>query len=196
MNYFIMTLLRPEIFIQIKNIYKEKANMTLRGSENSFSGMNPNGKGVLITGCSSGIGRAIAVHLAKKGFIVFATVRKEADVESLHNLNEPNLIPTYPLELTKLEHIPDVVETVKRELSLRGKEGLYAIINNAGGGFIAPVELMDLEMFRIELETRILGLVALAQAFLPHDSQIRWKNPLDCDSGSDSHSFCVEHPCL
>ena len=141
--------------------------MAFRSSENSFYGSNPNREGVLVTGCSSGIGRAIAVHLAKKGFTVFATVRKEADVESLHNLNEPNLIPTHPLDLTKLEHIPNVVEAVKRELSLRGKEGLYAIINNAGGGFIAPLELMDLEKFRIELEARILGPVALAQAFLP-----------------------------
>lgn len=141
--------------------------MAFRSSENSFYGSNPNREGVLVTGCSTGIGRAIALHLAKKQFTVFVTVRKEADVENLHNLNEPNLIPTYPLDLTKVEQIPNVVEAVKRELILRGKEGLFAIINNAGGGFIAPLELMDLEKFRIELEARILGPVALAQAFLP-----------------------------
>jgi NAD(P)-dependent dehydrogenase (short-subunit alcohol dehydrogenase family) len=47
----------------------------------------PNREGVLITGCSSGIGRAIAIHLAHKGFTAFATVRKEADAESLGGLN-------------------------------------------------------------------------------------------------------------
>ena len=44
---------------------------------------------------------------------------------------------------------------------------MYAVVNNAGGGSVAPIELMDLEKFRIELETRILGPVALLQTFLP-----------------------------
>jgi NAD(P)-dependent dehydrogenase (short-subunit alcohol dehydrogenase family) len=47
----------------------------------TISGMNPNREGILITGCSSGIGRAIAVHLAKQGFTVFATVRKETEAK-------------------------------------------------------------------------------------------------------------------
>jgi NAD(P)-dependent dehydrogenase (short-subunit alcohol dehydrogenase family) len=45
--------------------------------------------------------------------------------------------------------------------------GLFALINNAGGGSPAPVELMDLETFRIELQARVLGSVAMVQAFLP-----------------------------
>lgn len=74
--------------------------MATHNPENSFSRLHPNGEGVLITGCSSGIGRAAAVHLARRGFTVFATVRKESDVQSLSKLNEPNLVPTYPLDLT------------------------------------------------------------------------------------------------
>jgi NAD(P)-dependent dehydrogenase (short-subunit alcohol dehydrogenase family) len=127
----------------------------------------PGGEGVLITGCSSGIGRATAIYLAQHGFCVFATVRKEADAESLRSVNEPNLIPVCPLDLTKLEQIPGVVETVQMELERRGKQGLYALINNAGGGEVAPIELMDLDKFRIELQTRVLGSVAMVQAFLP-----------------------------
>jgi NAD(P)-dependent dehydrogenase (short-subunit alcohol dehydrogenase family) len=127
----------------------------------------PGGEGVLITGCSSGIGRATAIYLAQHGFCVFATVRKEADAESLRGLNEPNLIPVCPLDLTKLEQIPGVVETVQREVERRGKQGLYALINNAGGGEVAPIELMSLDKFRIELQTRVLGSVAMVQAFLP-----------------------------
>jgi NAD(P)-dependent dehydrogenase (short-subunit alcohol dehydrogenase family) len=141
--------------------------MATHKPENSFSRQHPNGEGVLITGCSSGIGRAAAVHLARRGFTVFATVRKESDVQSLSKLNEPNLVPTYPLDLNNMEHIPNVVQFVTKQLSQRGKEGLYAIINNAGGGFIAPVELTNLNEFRIELETRLLGPIALPQAFLP-----------------------------
>jgi len=127
----------------------------------------PHREGVLITGCSSGIGRATAIHLARRGFTVFATVRKQADAESLRGLNEPNLIPVCPLDLTRLEHIPPAIETVTGELERRGKEGLYALINNAGGGSVAPIELMDLEGFRTELEARVLGSVAMVQACLP-----------------------------
>jgi NAD(P)-dependent dehydrogenase (short-subunit alcohol dehydrogenase family) len=138
----------------------------VQGSPDSAGRILPNGEGVLVTGCSSGIGRAIAVHLAQRGFTVFATVRKAEDVDKLRQLNVANLLPTYPLDLTKLEHLPGIVETVTGELKGMGKEGLYAIVNNAGGGSVAPIELMDLEKLRVELETRILGPVALLQSFL------------------------------
>jgi NAD(P)-dependent dehydrogenase (short-subunit alcohol dehydrogenase family) len=141
--------------------------MVTHNSKSSPIQQLPNGEGVLITGCSSGIGRATAIHLAQGGFTVFATVRKEVDAAKLRSLNEPNLVPICPLDLTRLEQIPNVVETVTGELKHRGKEGLYALINNAGGGFVAPIELMDLNKFRVELETRVLGSVAIVQAFLP-----------------------------
>ena len=89
------------------------------------------GEAVLITGCSSGIGRAIALGLAKHGFTVFASVRKEADAESLRRLDEPNLVPVCPLDLTRLEHIKHAADTVVHELERRGKKGLYALVNTA-----------------------------------------------------------------
>ena len=125
------------------------------------------GAGVLITGCSSGIGYATAIHLAQCGFSVFATVRKEADADRLRGLHEPNLIPICPLDLTRLDQIPQVIDTVTRELEQRGHQKLYALINNAGGGSVAPVELMDLDKFRVELQARVLGSVAMVQACLP-----------------------------
>jgi NAD(P)-dependent dehydrogenase (short-subunit alcohol dehydrogenase family) len=127
----------------------------------------PNHEGVLITGCSSGIGRATAIHLAQRGFTAFATVRRGGDAESLRSLNEPNLVPICPLDLTRLDQVPRVIDSVAGELERRGKDGLYALINNAGGGSVAPIELMDLASFRTELETRVLGSVAMVQACLP-----------------------------
>ncbi len=127
----------------------------------------PQEEGVLVTGCSSGIGRATAVYLAKQGFAVFATVRKAIDADALRQLNIPTLIPVCPLDLSKRDQISAVVEMVQKELTLRGKKGLYALINNAGGGEVAPIELMDLDKFHTELQTRLLGPVALVQAFLP-----------------------------
>jgi NAD(P)-dependent dehydrogenase (short-subunit alcohol dehydrogenase family) len=141
--------------------------------------MNPknlyviDGKAVLVTGCSSGIGRAISVFLAQKGYTVFATVRREGSVEELKKLEMPNLIPTYPLDLSRKEHYPVLQDFVMNELNNRHIPGLYAIINNAGGGSIAPIELLDLERFHIELQTRILGPVGLLQSFLPLIRQVR-----------------------
>ena len=133
----------------------------------NMDGFRAQGQAVLITGCSSGIGRTTSVELAKHGFTVFATVRKQADAEALRNLHEPDLIPICPLDLAHLEQIPAVATTVAAELERRGQPGLYALINNAGGSGIAPVELMDLEQFRTELQVRLVGTVAMVQTFLP-----------------------------
>lgn len=124
-------------------------------------------KSVLITGCSSGIGFATARYLAEKGFLVFATVRKEADAEKLRHLKLPNLIPVCPLDLVHLDDIPFALQTVQAKLQSNGVNGLYALINNAGGGMVAPAELMDLSVFRNELQTRLVGALGIVQAFLP-----------------------------
>jgi NAD(P)-dependent dehydrogenase (short-subunit alcohol dehydrogenase family) len=125
------------------------------------------GKAVFITGCSSGIGRATALHLAHNGYTVFASVRKEADARRLSEENESNLIPICPLDLTRLEHIASAAAQVQTELRLRNQDGLFALVNNAGGGSVAPLELLDPDLFRTELQTRLVGAAALVQACLP-----------------------------
>jgi len=145
----------------------------MQGIEKASRYKKCSNRAVLVTGCSSGIGRAIAVYLAENGFKVFATVRKNKDAESLAKLQNPNLIPVYPLDLTNPDHIKEVFEFVKKELNKRAIKGLYAIINNAGGGSIAPIELTDLDKFHIELQARILGPVALLQLFLPLIREVR-----------------------
>jgi NAD(P)-dependent dehydrogenase (short-subunit alcohol dehydrogenase family) len=130
---------------------------------NSDSG-RPDGRGVLVTGSSSGIGRAVAVRLARGGFTVFAGVRNEAGLKELESLDLDGLIPVHPLDVRNPDHVEGAVRSIESRL---GREGLFAIVNNAGGGGVAPIELMDLEEMRAELETRILGPMALLQAFLP-----------------------------
>lgn len=125
------------------------------------------GEAVLITGCSSGIGRATAIHLARHGYTVFATVRRDSDAAALSALQEPNLVPVCPLDLSHQDHIPAVVGFVNAEIQSRSLTGLRALINNAGGGQIAPVELMDLGQFSQELQVRLVGATALLQALLP-----------------------------
>lgn len=125
------------------------------------------GRAVLVTGCSSGIGRETALKLAANGFTVFATVRKETDADNLRSLGIDNLAPICPVDLTHRTHIANAAAVVANELSRRGLHGLYALVNNAGGGSPAPVELLDLDQLSTELEIRIVGTVALAQTFLP-----------------------------
>lgn len=105
--------------------------------------------------------------LARKGFTVFATVRKETDAESLKSLGLANLIPVCPLDLSRPDQIDRTLTTVRDELNRRNMRGLYALINNAGGGKPAPIELMDTEEFRAELDTRVVGSVMMVQKFLP-----------------------------
>lgn len=126
-----------------------------------------NGEGVLITGCSSGIGRHSAVALAGQGFTVFATVRREADAESLRDLNMPGLVPVCPVDLADQEDALQAAAFVAAELARRGKNGLHALINNAGAGRPMPVELLPLSELHAELRARVLGSVALVQALLP-----------------------------
>src|SRR5512142_620008 len=120
-------------------------------------------RSVLVTGCSSGIGREAALALARRGFTVFATVRKDADAEALRALRLPGLIPLCPGDLSDLGQVGRAVESVSGEIGRRGGEGLWAIVNNAGGGGPPPVELLDPERFQTELKARLLGPVALVQ---------------------------------
>jgi len=130
-------------------------------------GASPVRRAALVTGCSSGIGYATAVRLARGGFTVFATVRKEADAERLRRLGEPDLVPVCPLDLACPGHIAPAVDAVAREIRARGLDGLYALVNNAGAGGVAPIELIGLDTLRAEVEARIVGPVALLQALLP-----------------------------
>jgi NAD(P)-dependent dehydrogenase (short-subunit alcohol dehydrogenase family) len=137
--------------------------MTARRSANHRA----NGKAVLVTGCSSGIGRAAALALAGRGFTVFATVRREADAESLRDLNLPGLLPVCPVDVSDPEDVGPAAAFVAAELERRGHNGLYALVNNAGAGRPAPIELLPLAELHTELRARVLGPVALVQAFLP-----------------------------
>ncbi|MGO8694117.1 MAG: SDR family NAD(P)-dependent oxidoreductase [Rectinemataceae bacterium] len=132
----------------------------------TYSTRGPASKSVLVTGVSSGIGRATAVRLASRGRLVFGTVRKEEDAAAIAALGLPDLVPLR-FDLNRREELPGLLRSVEAELERRGHPGLFALVNNAGGSLVGPIELMDLESFRLELEARLLGSLALVQAFLP-----------------------------
>lgn len=124
-------------------------------------------KAVLITGCSSGIGKEMACYLSRHGFLIFATVRNPEGAQALRALNEPNLVPVSPLDLSRLDEVQLASEIVVSELRSRGLNGLYAIVNNAGGGVTAPLELLDMSLLEKELMVRVVGAAQLVQLLLP-----------------------------
>ena len=124
------------------------------------------GRAVIVTGTSSGIGRAAALKLAEAGYRVFAGVRKEEDRRSHEALGIERLTPLYPLDMTRPEQIDAAVQEVERTLEREGLS-LHAVVNNAGGGAPSPVELISTEMMTRELEARVTGPIRLVQRSLP-----------------------------
>jgi NAD(P)-dependent dehydrogenase (short-subunit alcohol dehydrogenase family) len=121
---------------------------------------------VVITGASTGIGRATARYLAARGMRVFAGVRREQDAEALRGAGASGVTPVQ-LDVTDRQSIARAAREVEAAL---GGEGLLGLVNNAGIGIGAPLEFIDLDELRRQLEVNVIGPVAVTQAFL---SQVR-----------------------
>ena len=117
---------------------------------------------VVVTGSSTGIGRACALHLDRLGFKVFAGVRKKADQERLSGEASERLEPLI-LDVTDSEHISRAAERVSEATG----GGLAGLVNNAGIGVGGPLELLSLSDFRHQIEVNLIGQVAVTQAFIP-----------------------------
>jgi NAD(P)-dependent dehydrogenase (short-subunit alcohol dehydrogenase family) len=115
---------------------------------------------VLLTGASTGIGRATALRLAGSGWTVLAGVRKVADGEALKADGGERVAPIM-LDVTDAAQIA----AAAAEVDERGR--LDALVNNAGIGFGGPLELVPIDDLRNQLEVNVLGPVALTQALLP-----------------------------
>lgn len=113
---------------------------------------------VLVTGCSTGIGRATADLLVKAGHTVYATARRP---ETLHELAEAGA-RTLALDVTSEESMRAAVQQVEAE---HGRVG--TLVNNAGYGQYGPVEEVDLDAVRRMFETNVFGLARLVQLVLP-----------------------------
>jgi NAD(P)-dependent dehydrogenase (short-subunit alcohol dehydrogenase family) len=118
---------------------------------------------VLVTGASSGIGRATALRLAASGYHVFAGVRKPADAAALAEAAAGELTPLL-LDVTDAEQITAAVKTIEDHA---GDTGLAGLVNNAGIGVFGPLELIPVEQFRRQLEVNVTGQLAVTQAALP-----------------------------
>lgn len=119
-------------------------------------GSDANGDLVVVTGASSGIGAATARELAGRGFHVIAGVRREEDAEAIRG---PRIEPII-LDITVPEHVARLAKRVSGDR-------LRAIVNNAGVGANAPVEVFDLDAWRRLFEVNYFGHIAVIQRLLP-----------------------------
>jgi NAD(P)-dependent dehydrogenase (short-subunit alcohol dehydrogenase family) len=120
-------------------------------------------KSVLITGASTGIGRATALHLDAKGWRVFAGVRKEADADSLREASSKRLVPLM-LDVTDAAQVAAAARTVEEQV---GEAGLDGLVNNAGIAVPGPLETLPIDDFRRQLDINLTAQVGVTQAMLP-----------------------------
>ncbi|MGN6815917.1 MAG: SDR family oxidoreductase [Solirubrobacterales bacterium] len=118
-------------------------------------------RSVLVTGASTGIGRATALRLDASGWRVFAGFRDPADGKSLRQAGSERLTPVI-LDVTDPEQIAAVAAQVEEE----SENGLHGLVNNAGVAIPGPLETIPLEDFRRQLEVNLVAHVAVTQALL------------------------------
>jgi len=115
----------------------------------------------LVTGASSGLGKATALELASEGYYVFAGIRKEKDKQqfTLHKNISPIL-----LDVAKKQEIENAYQFISETTQ---NVGLAVLVNNAGINYISAFELADENRERELIEVNLLGAMSLTRKLLP-----------------------------
>src|SRR5260370_29811061 len=114
----------------------------------------------VVTGASTGIGRACGDALARTGAHVWASVRTDADEEALRR-DHPDAVTVLRMDVTDA----DSVTAAGHRVLVAGP--LAGLVNNAGVALAAPLEHIPIEVFRRQLEGNLIGQLAVTQAMLP-----------------------------
>lgn len=116
-------------------------------------------KTIFITGASTGLGKATAKLFASKGWKVIATMRKPENERELTSTLNVTLLP---LDVTNATQIKETVQTTI------ASSDVDLVFNNAGYGLMGPLEGTTDEQLVRQLNTNLLGVIRVTQAFLPH----------------------------
>jgi NAD(P)-dependent dehydrogenase (short-subunit alcohol dehydrogenase family) len=121
---------------------------------------------VLITGASTGIGRACALYLAREGFSVWAGVRDIAEGNSLRQatLGTSCIIRPVRIDVTDIASIHAAEQEIRSHV---GEDGLCGLVNNAGICVVGPVEFISLNDWQEQFDVNLFGAIAVTQAMLP-----------------------------
>ncbi|MYU24149.1 SDR family NAD(P)-dependent oxidoreductase [Streptomyces sp. SID8352] len=133
--------------------------------------MAPHGRAVLVTGASSGLGRATALHLEQLGFRVFAGVRKEADGDALAAASVHGRVEAVRIDVTDAQSVRSAARHIAGRTGPDGAPdtggALWGLVNNAGVCVSAPLECVPADRLRWQLETNVVGQLSVVQEFLP-----------------------------
>jgi NAD(P)-dependent dehydrogenase (short-subunit alcohol dehydrogenase family) len=116
-------------------------------------------KAVLVTGASTGLGRATTELLASEGYFVYAGARKNRD---LAELNEIHNVQAVRLDVTSQQDIGTAVDIISN-----AGRGLYGLVNNAGVGVIWPLIEIDEDDFAFQMDVNLYGPYRITKAFSP-----------------------------
>lgn len=137
-------------------------------------------KAVLVTGCSTGIGHATALRLAKSGHTVYASARR---VDSLAELREAGA-HTLALDVTDED---SMIAAVGRVVDEQGAVGV--LINNAGYSQSGAMETLSMDDLRRQFETNVFGLVRMCQLVLPGMRAQHWGRIVNISSMGANFTF-------
>ncbi len=137
-------------------------------------------KAVLITGCSTGIGRATSERLAGKGWTVYATARRTEAIEDL----KAKGCHTLALDVTDEASMRDAVSQVEQA---EGAVGV--LVNNAGYSQSGAVESVNLDDVRSQFETNVFGLIRMCQLALPGMRSQGWGKIVNVSSMGGKMTF-------
>ena len=116
-------------------------------------------KTIFITGASTGMGKATALYFQQKGWNVIATMRNpDKDTE----LNQLENVTVLPLDVTDLKQIENAVS---KAIAIHPVDVVY---NNAGYGLMGALEALSDDQLLREINTNLLGVIRVTQAFIPH----------------------------
>ena len=116
-------------------------------------------KAVLITGATTGIGRAAAEHIAEAGYFVYAGARKDADMEELNKIDN---VMAVRIDVTKQDQIDAAVALIEKE-----GRGLWGVVNNAGVNVVAPMIEADIDDLEFLFDVNVFGVFRVTKAFAP-----------------------------
>jgi NAD(P)-dependent dehydrogenase (short-subunit alcohol dehydrogenase family) len=117
-------------------------------------------RAVVVTGASTGIGRATVVELVSAGYQVFATVRRDADAESLRQ-QFPEIVTPVIMDLLDEDSVRAAGEVINSD------GPLFGLVNNAGAALPGPLETIPIDVFRRQIEINLTAQLLVTQVMLP-----------------------------
>ncbi|MBX9767973.1 MAG: SDR family NAD(P)-dependent oxidoreductase, partial [Bdellovibrionales bacterium] len=122
-------------------------------------------RAIIVSGSSTGIGKDVAMTLAKSGFLVFAGVRKNSDFKAFEGFSQ--IVPVV-MDVAILSSVLAAKKQIASELETRRiKVREWSLVNNAGIVVSGPIEGLTDEQWQSQFDVNVFGLLRMTREFLP-----------------------------